>query len=83
MAKKNKDVAIETLTGLISAVKWDGDSVSEVALFATDDEAYRIENGDKFLDMLQQYIEAMGRVRRNKKSFRSIDIKKFKVIESF
>ena len=82
MTKKNKDTSVEILTGVISPVKWEGDMVSEVALFATDDEAYRIENGDKFIDMLQQCVEAVGRVRRDTKAFRSINIKKFKVVES-
>lgn len=81
MAKKDNE-QIETLTGVVTPVAWDDDRVSEVALFATDDEEYRIENGLKFMDYLQQCIEATGRVRRTKKAFRSINIKRFKVLES-
>ncbi len=83
MNKNGKEASVETLTGVITPVKWEDDRVSEVALFATDDEAYHIENGEKFLDMMQQYIEAIGRVHRSKKTFRSINIKKFKVLETF
>ncbi|MGD9367761.1 MAG: hypothetical protein PVH87_18825 [Desulfobacteraceae bacterium] len=81
MAKRDNE-QIETLIGVVTPVAWDDDRVSEVALFATDDEEYRIENGTKFIDYLQQCIEATGRVRRTKKAFRSINIKRFKVLES-
>lgn len=81
MAKKKKNGSTEQLTGVITPVQWEEDAISQVALCATDDETYRIENGDKFIDMVQQYIEATGRVCRNKKNFRTINIKKFRVIE--
>ena len=81
MSKKS-DEKHETLIGVVTPVEWDGDRISGVALFATDDEAYRIEDGLKFLDLLQKCIEATGCVRRSKKSFRSINIKKFKIMES-
>ena len=81
MAKKTHEQN-ETLIGVITPIAWDDDRVSEVALCATDDEEYRIENGAKFIDHLQQCIEATGRVRRSKKAFRSINIKRFKVLES-
>jgi len=72
----------EMLVGVVTPIEWDGDRVSEVALFATDDEEYRIENGHKFFDFVQQCIEATGSVHRSKKTFRSISIKKFKIVES-
>lgn len=79
MAKK-KNGGSETLTGVVTPISWDGDEVSEVALFATDDEAYHIENSHKFLSFLQKSIEASGDVRRSKKSFRTINIKKYKLL---
>jgi hypothetical protein len=81
MTKKKKNGSTEQLTGIITPVQWEGDTISEVALCATDDETYRIENGDKFIDMVQQYIEATGYVRRVKKTFKTINIKKFRVVE--
>lgn len=81
--KKKKNNMMEQLVGVITPVQWDGDAVSEVALCATDDETYRIENSPKFIDMIQQYVEATGRVSRNKKTFKTINIKKFRVVEVF
>lgn len=82
MPKKNnkKNGGSETLIGVVTPIEWDGDHVSEVALYATDDEEYRIENSHKFFDLAQQCIEATGYVHRGKKSFKSIDIKRYKVI---
>jgi hypothetical protein len=54
--------------------------VTEVALFATDDEEYRIENSYKFFELVQESIEATGSVQRTKKSFRTINIKKYKIL---
>lgn len=81
MAKKRHE-HVETLIGVITPVAWEYDRVTDVALSATDDESYHIENGDKFIGLLQQCIEATGRVSRPKKAFRSIHIKKFKILES-
>lgn len=78
--KKKNDGRRETLTGVVTPIEWDGDQVTEVALSATDDEEYHIENSHKFFDLVQQCIEATGNVYRSKKSFRSIDIKKYKII---
>jgi hypothetical protein len=79
MAKK-KNGESETLTGVVTPIEWDGDQVTEVALFATDDEEYRIENGLKFFDLVQESIEAIGNVQRTKKSFRTINIKRYKIL---
>ncbi|MGD9009880.1 MAG: hypothetical protein PVG41_18280 [Desulfobacteraceae bacterium] len=79
MAKK-KNGKSETLTGVVTPIEWDGDQVTEVALFATDDEEYRIENGLKFFDLAQESIEAIGNVQRTKKSFRTINIKRYKIL---
>lgn len=79
MAKK-KNGGSETLTGVVTPINWDGDQVSEVALFATDDEAYHIENSHKFLSLQQKNIEAAGHVQRSKKTFRTINIKKYKLL---
>jgi hypothetical protein len=79
MAKK-KNMKSETLTGVVTPIQWDGDQVTEVALFATDDEEYRIENSLKFFDLVQENIEATGNVQRTKKTFRTINIKKYKIL---
>ena len=79
MAKK-KNMKSETLTGVVTPIEWDGDLVTEVALFATDDEEYRIENSYKFFELVQESIEAIGSVQRTKKSFRTINIKKYKIL---
>jgi hypothetical protein len=74
----------ETLVGIVTPVQWDDDhQVIAVALSATDDEEYLIENGDEFIDLIQKCIEASGKVRRDKDTGRSITIKRFNVIENF
>ena len=80
MSKKKESRSRETLVGVITPVNWEGEAVTEVALCATDDEEYHIENSHKFLDLLQECIEATGDVHRSKKSFRSINIKKYRVV---
>jgi hypothetical protein len=84
MPKKNTKNANETLKGIVTPIQWDeDDQVSAVALFATDDEEYLIENGEKFVDLIQKSIEATGRVKRDKKAFKSIFIKRYNILESF
>lgn len=74
----------ETLIGIVTPVQWNEyDQVTAVALSATDDEEYRIENGEKFIDLIQKVIEASGEVRRDPKTARTITIKHFSVIENF
>ena len=81
--KKKKNQTEETLMGIITPIEWDNNQVTEVALSATDDELYLIENGDKFIDLAQTCIQAIGRVRRDRKSDRTIQIKRFTIIEDF
>ena len=81
--KKKRNPTEETLTGIITPVEWDNYQVIEVALSATDDELYLIENGDKFLDLVQTCIQATGRVTRDRKIIRTIRIKRFNIIEDF
>lgn len=84
MAKKKTNNTTETLIGIITPIEWDkDDQVTAVALSATDDEQYWIENGDKFIDLAQKCIEANGKVNRDRKSTRSITIKRFSVIDDF
>ena len=77
---KRKNGPNEVLVGVITPIQWDGDQVIEVALFATDDEEYRIENSHKFFELIQENIEATGNVQRSRKSFRTINIKKYKIL---
>jgi hypothetical protein len=80
MPKNKNGGSRETLMGVVTPVKWEDDKITEVALFATDDEEYHIENSDKFIELIQEFIEATGDVRRGKKSFKSINIKKYSVV---
>jgi hypothetical protein len=54
--KKKRNQTEETLTGIVTPVEWDNYQVIKVALSATDDELYLIENGDKFLDLVQTCV---------------------------
>gem|GEM_PF-1233602 len=73
MSKKKTTNDNETLVGIVTPIQWDEDDrVTAVALSATDDEEYLIENGEKFLDLIQKCIEANGKVKRDKKAARSI-----------
>ena len=84
MPKKKTTNGHETLIGIVTPVQWNEyDQVTAVALSATDDEEYRIENGEKFIRLIQKVIEASGEVRRDKKAVRTITIEHFKVIENF
>jgi hypothetical protein len=74
----------ETLVGIVTPIQWgEDDQITAVALSATDDEAYLIENGEKFIGLVQKCIEASGKVKRDKKAARSIVIKSYNVIENF
>ena len=82
MPKNKNKLGAETLTGIVTPVQWDQqDQVCAVVLSATDDEEYRIENGEKFFDLVQKRIEAVGKVRRDRKQFRSIIIKRYRVMD--
>jgi hypothetical protein len=74
----------ETLVGIVTPIQWgEDDQVTAVALSATDDEAYLIENGEKFIGLVQKCIEASGKVKRDKKAAKSIVIKSYNIIEIF
>ena len=84
MPKKKTTHEQETLIGIVTPVQWNEyDQVTAVALSATDDEEYRIENGEEFIALLQKVIKASGEVRRDQKTVRTITIKHFSVIENF
>ena len=81
---KNKVTSsIQTLVGIVTPFAWDeSDRVCEVSLSATDDEEYIIENSERFLDLVQKPIRAVGMVKIGKKVHRAINIKKFELLES-
>jgi hypothetical protein len=84
MSKNKPSKDNETLVGIVTPIQWgEDDQVTAVALSATDDEAYLIENGAKFIELVQKCIEASGKVKRDKKAARSITIKRFSIIENF
>jgi hypothetical protein len=81
--KKKVNSSMQTLVGIITPFAWDeSDRVREVSLSATDDEEYIIENSERFLNLVQQPIRAVGVVKIGKKVHRAINIKKFEVLES-
>ena len=74
---------MQTLVGVVIPCAWDeSDRVTEVSLSATDDEEYVIENGDRFLGLIQRPIRATGLVKSGKKVPRAILIKKFEQLDS-
>jgi hypothetical protein len=80
---KKVTASMQTLVGIVTPYAWDqSDRVSEVSLSATDDEEYIIENGGRFLDLLQKPIRAIGMVTSGKRIHRAINIKKFQLLES-
>jgi len=71
-----------TLVGVIIPYAWDeNDRVTEVSLSATDDEEYIIENGQRFLELVQKPIRVTGVVTIGKRIHRAIHIKKFEMLE--
>jgi len=81
-SKRRRPEGRETITGVLTPAGWDGDgNVTAVMLSANDDEEYLIENGAKFIDLVHRNIEADGIVHRDRKSFRTIDIRRFRVME--
>jgi hypothetical protein len=80
--KKQIIASTRTLVGVITPFAWDeNDRVTEVSLSATDDEEYIIENGQRFLELVQKPIRATGIVKSGKKIHRAINIKKFEMLE--
>ena len=74
--------AMQTLVGIVTPCEWDeNDQVREVSLSATDDEAYLIENGERFFELVQTPIRATGIVTYGAKAQRAIDIKKFQLLD--
>lgn len=74
---------MQTLVGIITPYAWDdSDRVSEVSLSATDDEEYVIENGERFLELVQKPIRAVGLVKAGKTFHRAITIETFEMLDS-
>ena len=73
---------MQTLVGIVTPCNWDEhDQVSEVSLSATDDEEYIIVNSERFLGLVQKPIRATGIVKRGRKIHRTIEIKKYQVLD--
>jgi hypothetical protein len=74
--------AMQTLVGIVTPCEWDeNDQVREVSLCATDDEAYLIKNGQRFLDLVQTPIRATGIVTHDTNAQRSISIQNFQMLD--
>ncbi|GAB6905065.1 conserved hypothetical protein [Desulfosarcina cetonica] len=81
--KKKVTASMQTLAGIVTPSAWDeADRVLEVSLSATDDEEYVIENSERFLDLVQKPIRAVGMVKVGKKVHRAINIKKYELLDS-
>ena len=80
--KKKKIEKNQTVKGVIIPSEWDnsGDFI-KVSLSAVDDEEYFIENGEKFFKLINQSISATGIVTRDKRSSKTIHIKKFSIVD--
>mgnify|MGYP000430477329 CR=1 FL=1 len=80
--KKKVNPSTQTLVGIVTAFAWDeSDRVREVSLSATDDEEYIIENSERFLELIQKPIRAVGEVKIGKKVHRAINIKKYELLD--
>ncbi|MDD2604770.1 MAG: hypothetical protein RBR20_01540 [Desulfobacterales bacterium] len=78
---RNQEVH-ETIAGVLTPAGWDDDGrVTAVMLSALDDEEYLVENGEKFVDLVHCNVEASGVVKRDRKRFRTINIKKIVLTE--
>ena len=79
--KKKKGEKIQTVKGVIIPSEWDnaGD-FTKVSLSAIDDEEYLIENGEKFIELINQCISATGTIKKDKRSSKTIHIKKYSVL---
>jgi hypothetical protein len=74
--------ARETIAGVLTPAEWDEDGrVTAVMLSALDDEEYLVENGEKFIDLVHRNVQASGIVKRDRKRFRTINIKKIVLTE--
>ena len=82
MKHKKKIVRNETLTGVVAPVEWDNGRITAVALCATDDEDYRIENSAKFCHLVRHNIEATGIIKQDRKAFKSINIKRYEILNA-
>ena len=80
---KRAESSVQTLVGVVTPFAWDErGQVYEVSLSAVDDQEYRIENGSQFLGVLQKPIQATGVITFGKKMHRTINIKRFKILDT-
>ena len=56
MAGNKSNGENDILTGAITPGEWDGGPATAVALYAIEDEAYRVENRYNLFDLTQQCI---------------------------
>lgn len=79
--KKKKIENNRIVKGVIIPSGWgNSGDFTKVSLSAIDDEEYLIENGEKFIELINQCISATGVVRKDKRSTKTIHIKKFSVV---
>lgn len=79
--KRPTTASTRTLVGVITPFAWDeNDRVTDVSLSATDDKEYVIENGQRFLELVQKPIRATGIIKSGKKFHRAIHIQKFEML---
>ncbi len=72
-----------TVEGIIAASDWDENgNVTDIMILSADEEEYHIENGDLFLNLIRNTVEACGIVRQHRNGTRSIHIRKCSVLKN-
>ncbi|MFW6372083.1 MAG: hypothetical protein ACOC3W_00150 [Thermodesulfobacteriota bacterium] len=72
-----------TVEGILAASDWDAaGNIIEIKMLATDEEEYRVENRDAFMNLLQKYIRASGTIHPDRNGVQTIHIRKCTVLET-
>lgn len=82
---KSRDVReMKTVVeGIFVAADWDHQgNVVEIELLSTDEDEYRIENPEMFMDLLQKRVRVSGVVRGDRRGGKVIHVRKCIVMET-
>lgn len=81
--KRKIDQMRATLSGVIIPSSWDEENqVVAVSLAANDEREYLIENGAKFLKILNKQIRAEGLVKKSRRAHRTVKIMKYELLDN-
>ena len=85
--KKNTAERPITLSGVVTAAKWDiAGRVTAVTISATDEQEYIVSNtpvGEQLLERVQEQVQVVGAVKKNKEGKKQIEVTQFKVIREY